>query len=440
MLHIVTDSAKPNWLHYILEEFKRINLAKFEIQIHSGPENISLKEPKLFYTESYLKDICIPNCSSILPTGKTEKVGFQLFILKGSTVDDRRFALNYDVFWNAFVFLSRLEEFQTEYSGKKIYSYSFNHPRREKSTFEIPIVNYLFNNLEGLIKKNFPELEFGRKQHPNIELSHDVDYIKKTWQLRIKQTVFNFFNILRSIKKPSHTAKLAKKSLFFLFYSPSYWCFDYWRNIEKKFNKRSIFYIYVKSAKSNFKNWLIDPSYEIKGNSNLQLKLKQLLDEGYEIGLHGSFGSATEESLLLKEKELLEEILGVNVTKIRQHWLKYEEKITPYLHNLHFKYDSSLGWNDRMGFRSGCASRYRPFDHEAKRPFNFMATPQVIMDSHIFDYGQNRVDSQKQKAFSILNEINKIKSPFVSFSWHQRGASSDYEWNHVYEELLKKIV
>ena len=157
------------------------------------------------------------------------------------------------------------------------------------------------------------------------------------------------------------------------------------------------------------KNWLIDPSYEIKSNAKLQQKLKELVDEGFEVGLHGSYGSATIESLLKEEKRRLEEILGKDVTKIRQHWLNYEEKITPYLHNQHFNYDSSLGWNDRMGFRSGCATRYRPYNHKAKKPFSFLVTPQVIMDSHLFDYGNNRVDRQLQKAFSILNELQKIK-------------------------------
>jgi hypothetical protein len=439
MLHIVTDSTNSNWFQYILDEFKRINLAKFEIQIHSVHENIRVKEPTLFYTNSYSPGVCIPNCSSILPNGVTENAGTQRFILKGSSVGDQRFTFNYDVFWNAFVFLSRLEEFQTEDSGKKISSYSFNHPRREKTTFEIPIVNYLFNDLEVLIKENFPELEFGSKQKLNIELSHDIDYIKKTWQLRVKQTAFNFFNVLRSIKNPIQALKLARKTLIFLFSSPSYWCFDYWRNIEKKYNKRSVFYTYVNLPKSNLKNWLIDPSYEIKGNTAFQLKLKQLVNEGFEIGLHGSYGSATEEPLLKKEKEVLEEIMGIDVTKVRQHWLKYEEKKTPYLHNQHFKYDSSLGWNDRMGFRSGTASQYRPYNHEAQKPFNFLVTPQVVMDSHLFDYGLNRAEFHMQKALSILTEVKKIKSPFVSFSWHQRGASKDYEWHHVYEELLKEI-
>ena len=53
---------------------------------------------------------------------------------------------NYDIFWNAFVFLSRLEEYWKEKNKKQIKSYVKNHPRKEKATFDVPVVNNLLMN------------------------------------------------------------------------------------------------------------------------------------------------------------------------------------------------------------------------------------------------------------------------------------------------------
>src|SRR3989338_152008 len=155
-----------------------------------------------------------------------------MFIIEGTQSPDNRFESSYDLLWNSFVILSRLEEYMSEKSGKKICSLSMRHPRVEKTAFDTPIVNSLFNEFEKILKNNFPHLEFDNGEEPCIEFSHDVDYIDKTLQLRIKDAASRFrkgsgFNLIK-----------------FIFSNSSYWCFDYWEALEKQFNKKSVFYFY----------------------------------------------------------------------------------------------------------------------------------------------------------------------------------------------------
>ena len=297
-------------------------------------------------------------------------------------------------------------------------------------------MNHLFDELERFIKQHFPALPFGDRQKSVVELSHDVDYIDKTIQLRLKQTVFNSFNALKAIASPTRCICLAQETLSFFFSNPSYWCFDYWEALEKSYNKRSVFYVYVHTNGKDWKSWLIDPSYDIVTNTKLQRKIKQLIADGFEIGLHGSFCSATDYVKLSEEKTVLEEVAGTKVDKVRQHWLRYEEGTTPYIHNKLFKYDSTLGWNDRIGFRSGIAGRYRPYDHLDNKPFDYIVTPQVIMDANIYDYGADDVEYLTKKAIEMLESVRQFKSVHVSISWHQRVCSSDYGWHTLYEKVL----
>ena len=193
--------------------------------------------------------------------------------------------------------------------------------------------------------------------------------------------------------------------------------------------------MYVKCKSRSFRSWLIDPSYDIKNNVKLQKKLIDLYKCGFQIGLHGSYNSAINCNQLQYEKDELERILGIKIVKTRQHWLNYSEDTTPDIHNRLFLFDSTLGWNDRMGFRSGIASMYNPYDFKNKKAYDYEVIPQVIMDSNIYDYGL------KQDVFNaaklVLNRSKKFsKTTCVSISWHQRVCSSDYNWHLFYEELL----
>jgi hypothetical protein len=437
ILYIATDCENTNWLNYILAEFSRFNLAEFQINICSLDHNPG-NAPVIYYTVVDLNGLCMPDKSHIEPNGSIEWISERLFILQKSSTTESRFACSYDIFWNAFVFLSRLEEYQMVRQGKHATnSYRATHPRLDKLTFDIPIVNNLFDEFETIIAHNFPRLTFGSKKKPVLELSHDVDYIEKTIQLRLKQTLFNGFNTFKTIPRLKSCTRLAMRTLKFLTSDPSYWCFDYWQDLEKHHDKRSIFYVFAQTGRASFKPWLIDPSYNIVTHKPLQNKLKQLLKENFEIGLHGSYLSAVDESMLVEEKQILEDILEQKVVKVRQHWLRYAEPITPVLHSKHFEFDSSLGWNDHMGFRSGCACQYRPYNHSLQKSYDYFVTPLVIMDSQIFDYGAGQSDMLAEKAIRILSSLGNLKSAHVSVSWHQRVASSDYAWHRIYEDILE---
>ncbi|HNM06303.1 MAG TPA: hypothetical protein PKK05_25515, partial [Leptospiraceae bacterium] len=165
--------------------------------------------------------------------------------------------------------------------------------------------------------------------------------------------------------------------------------------------------------------------------------LRRLISMGFKAGLHGSYRSAVSEIQLKTEKEILAETSGTEITMTRQHWLNYEENITPYIHEKLFAFDSTLGWNDRIGFRSGFASQYRPYDHRNRRPFDYFITPQIIMDSNIYDYGSGRESELENKSVQILENLESFSSSFVSISWHDRVFTEDYGWFPFYERIQK---
>ena len=432
-MQVVTDLDDSRWLAYLLEEFIRIQQAEFEIRII---DIRAADDPTqaIFYTRDYQQNTnWIPARSGEIEGPLTRSA--DLIYLSKTIVHQTEGLVNFDLFWNAFAFLSRIWERNSEDKGVPIQSYAMRHPLRAAWNFDTPIVNYYFNLLQQIIEKHFTGLSFAANKRPEIELSHDLDYIHKTLQLRLKQTAFNSFNSIRNILRPATFFKHLKKTFQFIFSTPDYWQFNYWLTTEMQYHKTSVFYVYSKTAPKNPKTWLLDPSYDIRKNGELTDALNSLLDKGFEIGLHGSFSSATSLDRLAAEKDGLEKTMQTKINKTRQHWLRYFEHATPQIHEQLFDFDSTLGWNDLPGFRSGICSQYHPYDHTNQRAFKHLVTPQILMDSHLFDYTDDQAGSIT-KVHSWLRELKKFPSSFVSISWHPRTASSDYNWHHPYEQLL----
>ena len=63
------------------------------------------------------------------------------------------------------------------------------------------------------------------------------------------------------------------------------------------------------------------------------------------------------------EKQRIEEQLGAAVTCHRNHYLRFDPRdMWGQLEAAGIRYDFSVGFNYRMGFRGGCGRAYRTFD------------------------------------------------------------------------------
>jgi len=441
---VVLIDKKEHWLEYIWEQFVKINLLQ-------TPSIIKTYHEYMNSQEKGSSDVCI------VEYGKKQLYRDSLFIPQKNDystdnyiwIDDRLPVFRdtvvekeeYDILYNAFVHLSRLEERQVA-SADRLNAYSFNHPRKDFRIWKIPVVNLLFNELEKKVTARFPSVDFRKQEKPVVEYSHDVDYLEKTIQLRIKQTAFYFFNAGRSVLHGRFRESLQNSAhgMWFFVKNSEYWCFDSWTELEEKFNIKSIFYIYSASRgnrKYNLKRWLIDPSYDISMNKKLQDTCRELMLRGIKIGLHGSFYSGMDEALFRKEKETLENAINSGVTKSRIHWLNYYDNTTPIiLENCGIHEDSSIAYNDISGFRAGVASQYNPYDHDNRRAYDFTEIPLVIMDSHIYDYSMH---SPELLLDWFYDSLSAVKNFTVSIDWHQRVLHDDYCWDGAYRNIVERI-
>lgn len=124
-------------------------------------------------------------------------------------------------------------------------------------------------------------------------------------------------------------------------------------------------------------------------DQKISLQLSTLLGDGNRIGLHQGFHSWRSSKRMELEKSRLEEALGESIDSCRQHWLRFSFNDTwNAQEKAGFKLDTTLGFNDRPGFRNSTALRIPAWINSEQSFSALLETlPMILMDSHLSDYG-----------------------------------------------------
>lgn len=335
-------------------------------------------------------------------------------------------------------------EWLTEVESGPIHSYSVRLSSESKVVFDHAWVNriLLFLRRWGSLNYSKGETElFGHLPKARVVLTHDVDYVKKTFSLRLKQSIFCGFNLIRSLVpfRLGFVRDAFLKALRFLFAGGDYWQFEKIVALEHRYGARSHWNIY--GGKGGLfrspKELLLDPSY-FATQPQLAEILIELSGQGHTIGLHQSFNSWADPKPMEVEKKRVEQAIFTTVESCRQHWLRFSLRDTWQAQEAAgFTLDTTLGFNDRVGFRNSSALRMPAwFNSENRQSTSLEILPMVLMDSHLFDYGQLSPADRRSVILSVLDELAFVGGE-ATVIWHQRVFHEDYGWGDDYEFLLK---
>lgn len=175
--------------------------------------------------------------------------------------------------------------------------------------------------------------------------------------------------------------------------------------------------------------------------SEMCLLIKSIAEYA-EVGLHPSYQSNSELSLVVKEINALENCLGRPVTKSRQHYLKltfpetYENLI-----DVGITEDYTLGFSDHIGFRAGIAMPYPFFNLQKNEKRLLLLIPFQIMEGTLKDYMNLNVGEAMKQIIDLKKTIRQTGGTLVSI-FHNSSVNNLYEmknWHSVLETLLEDI-
>jgi peptidoglycan/xylan/chitin deacetylase (PgdA/CDA1 family) len=219
-----------------------------------------------------------------------------------------------------------------------------------------------------------------KKQH--IFLSHDVDW---GYEGPSKEHIFQ--------RKERFDIKLLRDTSI----NNLYRNFSEYMEIEEKYGVKSTFFFRTKYENGNYEDYRED--------------IKELVDGGWEVGLHTDPSSVENIKKIKNEKENLEKLTNKKILGNRVHYLSNNEQLSKKLSELNFAYDSSnRKTKEKITYEE---MGYQKID-------DIIEFPVTLMDAYLFSY----MKISEEKIISIvertLNLCRQLDSDFnvMTILWH----------------------
>jgi peptidoglycan/xylan/chitin deacetylase (PgdA/CDA1 family) len=270
----------------------------------------------------------------------------------------------------------------------------------------------------GIRNHRFDHTMFGFLYRATIGSVLDVCRGRKNW----RQLGTNCF---AALKLPLVHLGLAK----------DFWhSFDRYLAIEKGLN--STFFVIPK------KN---EPGMDARGNrparraakydaAGLGRPLKQLQSAGDEIAVHG-IDAWRDSAAGRQEHEIISRLTGTVETGVRMHWLFFDEHSHALLEAAGFSYDSTVGYNQTIGYRAGTTQVFKPVTTE-----KLLELPLHLMDTALFYPGYlNLAPAQTVETVRPLIANTVRFGGVLTVNWHDRSVAPERLWDIAYVRLLGEL-
>jgi hypothetical protein len=164
---------------------------------------------------------------------------------------------------------------------------------------------------------------------------------------------------------------------------------------------------------------------------------------GFEIGLHSSYNAREDASRFLSERQRLEELTGATVAGQRHHFWhtsRLAEATLRQHEEAGFTYDSSIAFNDHLGFRRNVALPYYPWLPERNAAVTVMELPVFCMDGNVFSRpGQTGAD-QADRICALAKTLKRYRGVGV-VDWHSDTSNPETPgyraWGACYFAVLR---
>lgn len=196
-------------------------------------------------------------------------------------------------------------------------------------------------------------------------------------------------------------------------------------DLEEKYGAKSTFFFMAENPGDQ------DYSYAIE---DIGPEIGEIVDRGWEVGLHGGHRTYLNPQEMRRKKERLEKVTGKPVRGYRNHFLRFRVPDTwEYLSQAGFHYDTTYGYADCVGFRNGMCHPFWPYNLHTHREIDIVEIPLIVMDGTFPHYMRMDTHRAWDMIRKLIDAVEKYHG-VLTVLWH--NTFMEGENGVLYEKIL----
>jgi len=337
-------------------------------------------------------------------------------------------SLPFDIFAASFYLITRYEEYlphvkDTHGRFTAEQSLAFKYKFLEKPVIDIWSYKFL-----SLLKERFPDYTYKTRKYnyiSTIDIDNAYAYKHKSFIRGFGGFFMDIFRFkLRDVWNRTAVNLNLKKDPFNTF--------NELLSFNKEFNIKTIFFFSIGDYTT------FDTNVSASKNK-YKLLIKNVQDYAL-VGLHPSYFTMNNASMLKKEKGRLENITNTTIKKSRQHYLRFNLPETyQQLIDLEIDEEYSMGYASNVGFRASTCTPFYFYDLDFEIQTPLKVFPFALMDTTLNDYLKLTPKQSLGKIRDLRNEIKAVNGTFITL-FHNESLSNYLRWKgwkRLYESMLK---
>jgi len=338
--------------------------------------------------------------------------------------------LEFDLLAAIFFLLSRYEEYLPH--QKDIYGrYAHQNSLAFKEGFlHLPLINIWLEHFRKEIHSTTGAIL--PMQVYTFLPTYDIDI---AWSYTNKGLWRNFGGSARSLLKRQWKSIGERINVLRGRREDPYYSYDWMDAMHAQYNLKPLYFFHVGQKRNAY-----DKNINTSNKAFQQLIRKHA--NRYTIGLHPSWQSGDDHTLLLKEKKTIENIIGLSITASRQHYIRFNLPDTfRRLLAAGITDDYSMGYGSINGFRASVATSFFWYDLEKEEQTSLLLHPFCFMDANSFF--EQRLSSEEafDELMQYYREVKKVNGTLVSI-WHNTFLGTDTlfkGWREMYLRFLEQV-
>lgn len=437
LLNLQTPSASEVII-YSVESSKRLNYTcrfifnyvlkcKYSVSTNKQ-EFLASNAIKINYSQEVLSDaftvkphnlLFEKGLSSAKPDVKGTGADLKMFLNRDGQLD-------FDLFSMVFYFISRLEEwldFDKDAHERFELKESFLY---KQNSHLFPVIDCRISEFKEELLKYFPDAKlqtWPAKTIATIDVDNLFAYANKGFVRTVGATAKDFLKgNFGNIRRRNAVNQGKIKDPFDIYEAFTGFC---------KQHNIPLIYFFLFSSGNKFDR-TVNPSSE-----SFTTVFETIRKLGGLIGIHPGYYTSTSNELALQADNFNRK-LGQKTTFSRQHFLRFDIKVTPkLLMKAGILVDFSMGFASGPGFRAGTAYPFNYYDFENEQEEPLLFVPFCAMDGVYFVYNRQSPDEALKSLKTLKSRVSQTGGLFVTVFHERTFANHLYPgFGNMYQELL----